>query len=178
MCPDDYIIFLHQLCCLNCNFSSARNHPRHYSNSIWKYYRTLCCRFPEFSGKYFIIQWKYKCQSNRVRRVCMINNTMLSICQFLLNFMIHQVRWKLTGRSSTFYQSPADTIIHTFVIQFDDCQTYFRVNNNISEIFAASCHKEKFSCQPRYFCSDRCPFSWRIQTRTNHLHFFCFQTIT
>ena len=175
--PDYNIIFFHKFRCLYSNFSSARNHPADNSDTVRKYDRTFGCRFPEFSGKHFVIQWEHKCQCNRICGMCMVNNTMLSISKFFLYFMIHQMCRKLACRSSSLNQSPTDTVIAASLIQFDNCKTYFRVNNDISEIFTASCHKKKFACQSRYFGSDRCPFSRCVQTRTDHFDFLCLQTI-
>ena len=106
-----------------------------------------------------------------------INNTMSAVCKLLFYLMIHKVGWKLAGRAAAFYQSPADSVINTFIIQFNDCKTCFRVNCYVSEIFAASGYQEKLSCKSRHLCADRLPLARCIQTGTDHFYFFCFQTI-
>ena len=85
---------------------------------------------------------------------------MFSVGKFFLYFMVHQMSWKLTGRTATFHQSPANTVICSCFVKLDDRKTYFRVNDNITEIFAASGYQEKLSCKPRNFNTNRDPLSW------------------
>ena len=60
MCPDNNIIFLHQLSCFYCNFSSAWYHPAYNTYTIRENNRAFCCRLPKLSCKYLVIQWKDK----------------------------------------------------------------------------------------------------------------------
>ena len=106
-----------------------------------------------------------------------INNTVLSICQLFLYFVVHQVGRKLTGWAAAFYKAPADSVINALVVQLDNSQACFRVYCYISEIFAASGYQEKLSCKSRHLCADWLPLAWCIQTGTDHFYFFCFQTI-
>ena len=60
MCPDDNVIFLHQLSCFYCNFSSAWYHPAYNAYAIRENNRAFCCRLPQLSCKYLVVQWKDK----------------------------------------------------------------------------------------------------------------------
>ena len=177
MRPDNHIIFFHQFSGFDSNISSAWNHPSDNSHTIRKYYRTLCCRFPEFTGKYFVIKGKNKGKCNGIGSMCMINNTMSSVGKFFLYFMVHQMSWKLTGGTTAFHKTPADTVVGSCFVKLDDRKTYFRVNDDITEVFSTSCYQEKLSCQSRNLNTDRGPFSRCVQSWTDHLYFFCFQTI-
>ena len=177
MRPDNHIIFFHQFSGFDCDFSSTWNHPSDDTYTIRKYYRTLSCGFPEFTGKYFIIKGKNKGKCNGIGRMCMVNNTMFAVGKLFLYFMVHKMCRELAGRSSTLYKSPADAVVGSCLVKLNDRKTYFRVNDDITEIFAASCYQEKFSCESRNLNTDGCPFSWCVQSWTDHLYFFCFQTI-
>ena len=71
----------------------------------------------------------------------------------------------------------ADTVIGSCLVKLNDRKTYFRVNDDITEVFSTSCYQEKLSCQSRNLNTDRGPFSRCVQSWTDHLYFFCFQTI-
>ena len=177
MRPDNHIIFFHQFSSFDSDISSARNHPSDNSHTIRKYYRTLCCRFPEFTGEYFVIQRKNKGKCNGIGGMCMINNTMSSVGKLFLYFMVHKMCRELAGRSSSLYKTPADTVIGSCLVKLNDRKTYFRVNDDITEIFTASCYQEKLSGKSRNLNTDGGPFSGGVQSWADHFHFFCFQTI-
>ena len=106
-----------------------------------------------FSCKYLIIHRKNECQCDCICCMCMVDYSMFSVCDSLLHFMVHQMSWKRTCRSSTFYQPPTDSVFCSCIINLDNCKTYFRINDNISEILSTSCYKEEFSCKSRNFFS-------------------------
>lgn len=98
--------------------SSTRNHPAYHTDSAWEYDRTLCCHFPEFSCEYFIFERKNKSKCNDVRCMCMVNDSVRTIGCQLFHFMIHQMARQFTGRSSSVYQAPADSVIFPISLHF------------------------------------------------------------
>ena len=108
--------------------------------------------------------------------MCMINNTILTICSKLLYLMVHQMRRQLTCWSSAIYKSPYDTVIFTLIIYLDHADGIFWFNDNIAEILAASCYKEIFSCQIRNASTDWLPL-FCFKVFLNGLYLFRLYTI-
>ena len=146
MCPDGQIVFLHQFGGSYRDLSAARYHPGHYAHTIREYYGALGCHLPQFSGEYLILQRKHEGQRNDIGGMCMIYHTVVGILQ-LLHFQIHQVAGELGGRSAPVYQTPYDTVILTLVVKFDHADRIFRLNADITKIFATAGHQEILSCQ-------------------------------
>ena len=89
---------------------------------------------------------------------------MSSVGKLFLYFMVHKMCRELAGRSSSFYKTPADTVIGSCLVKLNDRKTYFRVNDDITEVFSASCYQEKLSGKSRNLNTDGGPFSGGVQS--------------
>ena len=84
---------------------------------------------------------------------------------------------KLAGRKAALDQSPADAVLLALLVDLDQCDTRFRIHNNIPEELAGAGHQEEFSCKARDTRADIMPFAVIEETIADGIHFMLRQAI-
>ena len=105
----------------------------------------------------------------------MVNDAVSFVLQFF-HFQVHQMAWKLGGRTASVDKAPDDTVILSLLVQLDHTDAVFRFDDDISEIFSTAGYKKIFSGKIRNGSSDRVPFSG-FKIFFYALNFFRFDTV-
>ena len=107
----------------------------------------------------------------------MVNHAVLSIGNFFLHFMVHQMGWELAGWASAIHQAPADAVVLSRLIYLDDAAVGRRIKDYIAEVFSASRYHEILAGQLRNAGSDRLPWIRVCQFFLHGFHFLRFDAV-
>ena len=90
MCPYSYILLLHDLCGHLTDLTSAADDPWYDTDSFREYDCTFCYHLEDLSCEYSAIEREYKCKSNSICRMAVINNSDVSVSLFA-DLKVHKV---------------------------------------------------------------------------------------